>query len=159
MASSKVFYSQEEALALAFPGATKVVAKTHVLSDEQAERVEKLSRAELDSRLITVHSGFMQDELLGYAYIDVHTVRTKPEAFMVVLAPDGAVSGVHILAFYEPLDYLPVGRWYEQFIGKREGDALRVGRDIDSVTGATLSTRAASSGVRRVLALYRVLLS
>jgi Na+-translocating ferredoxin:NAD+ oxidoreductase RnfG subunit len=69
------------------------------------------------------------------------------------------VRYVQILAFHEPLDYLPTNRWYQLFSGKSRSDGLRLGRDIDAISGATLSARAATEGVRRALAYYEVLLS
>ncbi len=94
---------------------------------------------------------------MGFAHIDVHTVRSKSEALMVVIGPDGVVQEVRVLAFHEPLDYLPALRWYTRLGGLTAADEIRVGRDIDAVSGATLSTAAASSSVRRALALYQVL--
>jgi Na+-translocating ferredoxin:NAD+ oxidoreductase RnfG subunit len=88
----------------------------------------------------------------------VHNVRTKPEAFLIVLTPAGDVRSVRILAFHEPLDYLPTDSWYGQFEGRRSTDRLRVGGDIHGVVGATLSARAAADGVRRMLAYWEVLL-
>ena len=76
---------------------------------------------------------------------------------MVVLTPEGSVRSVRVLAFYEPLDYLPNDRWYAQFEGKSLAAPLRMGGDIHAVVGATLSSRAATQGVRRALAYYRVL--
>jgi Na+-translocating ferredoxin:NAD+ oxidoreductase RnfG subunit len=95
--------------------------------------------------------------VLGYAMIDIHNVRTMPEAFMVVLSPQGNVKSVRVLAFHEPLDYLPNQRWYGQFDEKSLASPLRLGGDIHGVVGATLSARATTRGVRRALAYYQVL--
>jgi hypothetical protein len=76
---------------------------------------------------------------------------------MVVLTPEGSVRSVRVLAFHEPLDYLPSAGWYDQFDDKSLASPLRVGSDIHGVVGATLSTRATTLGVRRALAFYRVL--
>jgi Na+-translocating ferredoxin:NAD+ oxidoreductase RnfG subunit len=84
-------------------------------------------------------------------------VRTHPEAFLVVLSPEGSVRSLRVLAFHEPLEYLPPGRWYEQFGGKSLADALRVGGDVHGIVGATLTAQATTRGVRRALALYQVL--
>jgi transcriptional regulator of nitric oxide reductase len=157
LAQAKVFQSQQEALAQAFPDADRIERVSHVLTPVQAEEVEGLSRARLASMVVTIHVGWKGEAPLGYAFIDVHTVRTKPEAVLVVLDPQGSVRSVRILAFHEPLDYLPSDRWYEQFSGRGDDDGLRVGRDIHGVVGATLSARAASDSVRRALAFYRVL--
>jgi len=159
MAGATVFHTQKEALALAFPDADRIEEQTFVLTPEQAAAIESVARAKLDTRLVSIYSGWREGALLGHAHIDVHTVRTKPEGLMVVLSADGRVTQVRILACYEPLDYLPSQRWYDNLVGKALDDGLRLGRDVDAVSGATLSARAATEGVRRMLAYYEVLLS
>jgi Na+-translocating ferredoxin:NAD+ oxidoreductase RnfG subunit len=156
-ADAKVFHSREEALKLAFPDAERIEDQTYVLTDAQAARVAEIGQSPLDSKLVKIYSGYRGDQLLGYAVIDVHTVRTMPEAFMVVLTPEGSVRSVRMLAFHEPLDYLPNDRWYAQFDGKTLESPLRLGGDIHAVVGATLSSRATTRGVRRALAFYHVL--
>jgi hypothetical protein len=157
-AAAKVFYSRQEAIALAFPEADRVEKRTFILTPEQVERIEQHSRSPLESKLVTLYTGWKDGRVDGYAHIDVHTVRTKPEGFMVVLDAQGRVRSLRVLAFYEPLDYLPAERWYAQFEGRSTEDALRLGRDIHGVAGATLSARAATRGVRRVLAYHAVLI-
>jgi transcriptional regulator of nitric oxide reductase len=156
-ALAKVFHSQEEALVLAFPAADRVDRKTYILSDTQVDAIESLSRSDVETRLVTLYTGWRGGELAGYAHIDVHRVRTKTEGLMVVLDPKGVVREVRVLAFHEPLDYLPSERWYTHFEGKTATDGLRIGRDVDAVAGATLTTRAAADGVRRMLAYFEVL--
>jgi len=153
---AKVFHSRSEAVELAFPDADRVDDETLLLDDAQAAQVEKRSRASLESRIVRVYRGYQGDLLLGYAFIDIHKVRTMPEAFLVVLSPAGVVRSLRVLAFHEPLEYMPTGRWYEEFVGKTGADPLRVGDDIHGIVGATLSTRATSEGVRRALALYQI---
>lgn len=157
-APATVFHTRSEALDLAFPEADRVEHHTYVLDAEQARRIEELAGAAPDSRLVRVYRGYRKGDLLGYAFIDVHTVRTLPEAFLVVLSPDGEVESLRLLAFHEPLDYKPTDRWYDQFGRKSLGDGLRVGRDIHGIVGATLSARATTRGVRRALALYEVVI-
>jgi Na+-translocating ferredoxin:NAD+ oxidoreductase RnfG subunit len=157
-ADAKVFYSREEAIELAFPGADRVEKRTFILTPEQTGRIEKRSRSPLETKLVTLYTGFKDGAIQGYAHIDVHTVRTKPEGFMVVLDAAGGVRSLRVLAFHEPQEYLPAERWYSQFEGKSSADPLRLGRDVHGVAGATLSARAATRSVRRVLAYYEVLI-
>jgi Na+-translocating ferredoxin:NAD+ oxidoreductase RnfG subunit len=154
-ALAKVFHSQQEALALAFPDADRIENDTNVLSKDQVNWVEKASRSKLDTRIAKFYIAWKDGAVQGYAFIDVHTVRTLPEAFLVVLDPDGSVRSLRVLAFHEPLDYMPTKRWYEQFDGKTLADDMRLGHDVHGVVGATLSARAVTSSVRRVLALFR----
>ena len=157
-ASAKVFVSQNQALREAFPDATRIERETKILIGREFERIKEITRDDRPAKVVVIHMAYKDDVVLGYGHVDVHNVRTKPEAFLVVLTPDGVVRSVRVLAFHEPLDYLPTDRWYGQFAGKTREDRLRVGGDIHGVVGATLSTQAASEGVRRMLAYYEVLL-
>lgn len=154
--SAKVLMGKQDALAWAFPGC-EIREKSFVLRDEQVAAVETATRRKLDSRLVTVYSGSKNGVVTGYALIDIHNVRTLPEAFLVVLSPQGEVQRVRVLAFHEPPEYLPPARWLAQFEHTKPSAALRVGRDIDGIAGSTLSAQAVTGGVRRAIALYRVL--
>ncbi|HKX45996.1 MAG TPA: FMN-binding protein [Planctomycetota bacterium] len=158
-ARAEVFYTQKEALTLAFPDADRLEKHTYVLSDAQHTEIEKLARSPLETRLVQIHTAWRGSELLGYAHIDVHTVRTKSEGLIVVLDAAGRVRSVRVLAFYEPLEYLPTERWYERFAGRGPSDPLSLGRDVDAVSGATLTARATTEGVRRMLAYHAALLA
>ena len=156
--SAKIFASQNQALAEAFPNATRIERETLLIRKEDVEKIRAITHEEIESRVVVLHTAYKDSDLLGYAHIDVHNVRTKPEAILIILSPEGSVRSVRILAFHEPLDYLPTHRWYDQFEGKTREDALRVGGDLHGVVGATLSARAAADGVRRMLAYWEVLL-
>ena len=157
-AEGKVFYSRSEALQLAFPDAERVESKTFVLDDTQFEQIQGLAKCELDSKLVKIYTGVRDGDVIGYALIDIHNVRTLPEAFMVVLSPVGEVRSLRVLAFHEPLEYKPTNRWYRQFDNKSIDARLRLGGDVHGVVGATLSARATTRGVRRALAYYQVLI-
>lgn len=157
-AAAKVFASQKQALAEAFPDADRFERRTFVLTREQSEAIEKQAGLPAEARVVVLHVAHRGDRVLGYAEIAVHKVRTQPEAMLVVLGVDGSIRSVRIIAFHEPLDYLPTDRWYAQFVGKKRGDGLTLGRDIHGVVGATLSAQAAADAVRRVLAYWEILL-
>lgn len=155
---AKVFYARDEAMELAFPDAERVEARDFFLTPEQRSEIESHAKAPLESNLLTVYVGHREERVLGYALLDTHLVRTLPETFLIVLTPDGQVAATYVLAFYEPLEYLPAERWLQQFIGKRAGDDLHVGHGIAAISGSTLSSRAVAAGIRRALAIHSVLL-
>jgi hypothetical protein len=94
---------------------------------------------------------------VGTAYVDTHRVHTLRESVLVVVDPAGRIGRVEVLAFGEPEDYLPRGRWYDQFLGRPLDDELSLKRAIRGITGATLTAHATTDAVRRALALHRVL--
>ena len=158
-ASAKVFLSRQEALAWAFPDADRIEKQTFILASEQVAAIESAARARLETKLVTIFTAWKSDEVQGYAHIDIHNVRTHPAALLIVLEPQGEVRSVRILAFHEPLDYLPREKWYRQFDGTTASDGLRVGGDVHGVVTATLSARVAAASVRRALAYYAVLIA
>jgi Na+-transporting NADH:ubiquinone oxidoreductase subunit NqrC len=48
--------------------------------------------------------------------------------------------------------------WRQQFVGKRFGSGVQLGKDIKNISGATLSSRHVTDGVRRLLATWELLL-
>ena len=155
---AKVFHSKQEALAIAFPGADRVETRTFFLTDDQVQQVTALASAPVDSKLVTFYVGHKDGQLVGYAFIETNIVRTLPETFLIVLSPTGVVQKLFVLAFYEPEEYLPSERWLRQFDQKTLTPDLQLRRDIHGIAGSTLTSRAVTSGVRRVLAFFQVLI-
>jgi hypothetical protein len=157
-ARATVYASRAEALAAAFPDADRIEEQSYVLTEAQAKSISELAGVELARKIWTVHAAWKGTERLGFAILDVHTVRTLPEALLVVLTPEGAVRSLRILAFHEPSEFQPPERWLEQMDGKRLGPELHLKREIHVLAGATLSSQAVTRSVRTALALYQVLL-
>jgi hypothetical protein len=153
---AKVFLSVDEAVRLAFPGA-EVARRTAYLTQEQVRRARALAGVEVPSALVTYYQAKRAGRLAGTAYFDTHRVRTLPETLMIVVDPQGKVARMEVVSFREPEEYLPRGVWYEQFRGRSLDRDLQLKRDIHPVTGATLTARATTDAVRRVLALHQVI--
>lgn len=156
-ASARRFLSQDAALKLALPGASLVERKTAYLTEEQQAALKAAARAPVESRLWTYYVGRSEGKILGYAYFDSIVVRTLPAVLMAAVTPEGELRFMELLSFDEPRDYLPHPRWLKLFQGKKNPVSLRVGGDIPSVSGATLTAEAFSESARRMLALHQLL--
>lgn len=154
--SAKVLLTVDEALRLAFPGTT-VERQSRFLSDVEMARAEALAGTPPVSALVTRFVVRRDGEVVGFAYLDTHRVRTLPESLLVLLRADGTVRRVEVLSFSEPEEYLPRSGWYGQFHGRELNHELELKRGIHPVTGATLTARATTEAVRRVLAEHAVL--
>lgn len=154
---SNVFYSKEEAMKLAFGDDATVEMKSLFPTDEESARIEQLAKVKLESKLFSFYVGKKQDTVVGYAAIESHNVRTKPETLLIVLDPDGNLRQVVTLAFHEPPEYQPPERWFAQLLN-RSIDQLSFGKDVQGVSGATLSSRAAIDSARKVLAVFQVMI-
>ncbi len=156
VARARASLSVEEALRLAFPGC-RIDHRTVYLTTGELARAGELAGERVPSALVHPYVATCDGRPGGVAYFDTHRVRTLPETLMVVVAPDGTVARVEVLAFQEPQDYLPRKAWYEQFLDRRLDPELELKQGIRPVTGATLTARATTDAVRRVLAIDRVI--
>lgn len=154
---AKIFYSKNEAMELAFGKNAQVELLSLFPDEQEMAKIQQTSRVKLDSGLFTFYVGKDQGKVLGYAAIETATVRTKPQTLMIVLTPEGAVSNVVTLAFHEPPEYQPPERWYEQFRDRPLAE-LDFNKGVQGISGATLSTRSGLDSVRKVLAVYQIMI-
>jgi hypothetical protein len=151
-----VFYSKNEAMELAFGKGTPVEQLALFPDEQQTAAIQQLAKVKLESGLFTFYVGKNQDKITAYAAIETITVRTKPETLMIVLTPEGELRNVYTLAFHEPPEYMPPERWFEQ-LNKRPLADMDFNKGVDGISGATLSTHADLDSVRKVMAMYQVL--
>ena len=154
-AQAAAFLTRPQALALAFPDA-RIERRAFALTDAQVRAVQARAKVKVESKLVAAYAAWRGDTLAGAAFFDSRTVRTMPAVLMVVVRPDTTVGRVDVLAFHEPPDYGPPARWLGTFARRRLGDGLWPQRDLRNLSGATLSARAVTEGVRLALALYEV---
>lgn len=154
-AAGKTLMTADEALALAYPGC-RVERSTVYLTEAQKAEAERLSGGEVRRAVVHPYPVRCEGRAAGTAYFDVHRVRTLEETLMVALDARCRVVRVEVLSFREPQEYLPRDAWYRQFDGEELSPELDLDRGIRAVTGATLTGRATTAAVRRVLALHRV---
>ena len=148
--------SREEALAAVYPGAA-IRAEQVFLTPGQQKQV--LTRADVDvpSALVARYVASRDGRVIGRAYVDTHTVRTKRESLLVSLDGNGQVLRIDVTAFLEPAEYRASEAWLRQYRNRQLDDDLGIDRAIRPIAGATLTARAANSAVRRVLAIDAVL--
>ena len=157
-AHADIFYGKNQAIEIAFPTANRIERKTLVISREKAKYLEKIADSHLPSRLITIYEGWKGDKLLGYMHIDVHPVWAKSEALMIVLTPTGEFSQIKVLAFHEDTRYMLPNGVLQSLIKKTGDDPIKVGEDVDAISGASITLRSSTGALRRARAYYQVLL-
>lgn len=146
----------DEAVRQLLPG-DSYERETHLLSKAEQSACSEKAVQENISALVTRYTVRDETGIVGYAYLDKHLVRTLPQTVMVAVDKDGALVGIRVLAFREPAEYMAREGWLEQFRGKTAEDEIRMKRNIDGITGATLTSRAVTQCARRTMVIHRVL--
>jgi len=144
------YLTVEQAQAALFPGA-QMTARPVTLTPEQAKAIEKASDSRVRDRNVKVWSASSG----GWLYVD--QVIGKHELITYALALDaaGVVRGIEILDYWETYGgQVRDPKWRAQFVGKRMGSPLKLDVDILNLSGATLSSRNITVGVRRLLATH-----
>lgn len=92
------------------------------------------------------------------ALIDEEPGKWGPVVFIIALDLNGAVKQVEVLS-YEEKRGQPIARrsFMSQFDGKTSKNPIEVYKDINGVSGATISSRCATFAVRKAIALYEEL--
>jgi len=146
------------ALERLYPAPAIVSKETLFLTEPQSREIQAKAEVRLGSKIVTRYIAKRDDASpTGFAYLDTHLVRTVSETLLIAVEPDGSVRRIEVLAFEEPREYLPSSRWFAQFEAQRLEEQLQLKRSIRTLSGATLSSRATTDAVRRVLAIHEVL--
>ncbi len=151
----KVYLTKIEALKLAFPGVKKVKKKKIWLTDTQRQAISNIVEEPYEERRVTYYIGMQDDKPVGYMVIGNEIGRSYPITFMVVINPDGTVKDVEIMVYREPHGWeVRFEPFMKQFYGRNADDPFN---NINNITGATLSVRSMTRGVRKAAAEYKVL--
>lgn len=151
-----VYLTKEEALKLIFPSAA-FVNEQKILSEEQKGIAEKLIKSKLSKETWEFIVAKIGGQIAGYALIDNQIGKTEPITFLTAITPKGGVKAVEILVYRESHGSAVHEKpFVNQFAGKTIDQPFKLEQDIKNITGATLSAKAVTKGVKRALALWRI---
>jgi Na+-translocating ferredoxin:NAD+ oxidoreductase RnfG subunit len=150
---AEVYLSREQARAILLPGSVKHSPVT--LTKEQKKAIESASDVrvrslEVDAWKSADGSWLIFDNVLGkHEFIDI--------AFAINAR--GQAKGVEILTYRETYGgEVRNPKWRAQFHGKTSADKLKLDKDIQNISGATLSSSHITAGVKRLLHTWDLVL-
>ncbi len=153
------YMSAPEARSALFPGASAFADRSAALAPEQRKTIQRGSGVSVRNPKVAVwEARDRAGQRLGWVYLDQVLGKHEFITYAVALDPSGAVKGIEILDYRETYGgEIRNPRWRAQFAGKRLGSVLRLDKDIKNISGATLSCRHVTDGVKRLLATHAVL--
>lgn len=157
LAAQTVYLKPAEALKLIFSTSSEIILEKKTTSADQKQRIEKILGYPLEKDSWNFYIAKTGNTMDGYALIDNEIGKTEPITFLTAINPKGQVKAVEILVYRESHgSEVHEKPFMKQYAGKSSTDPIRVGQDIKNMTGATLSARAVSKGVKRNLALWNL---
>ena len=112
------------------------------------------------SGTIEAQQGAFNNKIIGRAFSVSPQGYSGKILLLVGIDNQGRVLGVKILSHRETPGLgskIVKPEFLRQFTGKNSKDRIEPKKDIDAITGATISSRAVAKGVREALGLYELL--
>jgi hypothetical protein len=136
--------------------AKSVESQNIILSEEQTQQLSKASMQKIETKLYRLYIAKNDAKIVGYGVLLNKKVRTKTAISLYLIGTDNKIKSIEIVAFNEPMEYLPTKTWLDGFDNKSAANTLRLNQDIPTVSGATLSARAITDGARIALSLIDI---
>ena len=153
------YISIDQARGLIFPSADEYVERPLQLTPEQMQELDKTSGVAGRTAQQHVWRALSKGALIGWFFIDQVIGKHELITYALGINADGSVRQLQIIEYLETygsqVRYL---NWRDQFVGKTVKDPLRIDNDIVNISGATLSSRHLTDGIRRLLFLHHSVL-
>ena len=151
---AEVFMSEDEAVKLTLPKSQRIRRELIRLTEEKKVLIEERIGWKFPEESFEVYIGETGDKVDGYAMLHNTIGKHRHMTYMVGVDPEGRCMNVELLVFREAKGS-EVGkkRFNAQYEGKTVSDPIRINKDIINISGATMSVRSISAGVKRALVL------
>lgn len=150
VAQSKIYVTVEQVQQIIFPH-QKMTAAPMLITEALQQKMKSASGVSepfRGNRIYKVANGswLIVDEVVGK-----HEMIT----YAIGISSSGAVLGVEIMDYRESYGYQVADlSWRKQFNGKTAVDPIKLNQDIKNISGATLSSKHLTDGIKRVLVFY-----
>jgi len=154
LGSIDVYLTEEQALKILFPRAQKIRAEDLRLTPEQKIRIQDRIGWKFPEESFKAFTAQNNGTVDGYAVIQETIGKHRPITYIIGVSPEGRVFDVEVMVYRESRgNEVRRKRFNAQYEGKTADDPIRINKDILNITGATMSVRSVSAGVKRALVL------
>jgi hypothetical protein len=154
MSVAEVYLSEDEALRLMFPKSERIKKDLLRVPMDKKMVIEERIGWKFPENDFEVYIGQTGAQIDGYALIQNTIGKHKPMTYMVGVDHTGHVLNVELLVFRESRgSEVRTKRFNVQYEGKTVLDPVRINKDIVNISGATMSVRSMTAGIKRVLVL------
>ena len=153
------YLSVDQARALVFPIADEYVAKPVQLTPEQMLEIDRLSGVKGRNPQPPVWEAMAKGKMVGWFLIDQVIGKHELITYALGINLDGSIRQVQVIEYLEVYgSQVRYADWRDQFVGKTVKSPLELDDDIGNISGATLSSRHLTDGIRRLLFLHESVL-
>ena len=160
--------TKEQALKEVFWSGAEIESESVELTGETLENIKKRLGGSLvyeqqgsesakvaEKHTVEFNFGLKDGKKRGVAIIDTEPGKWGPVEFITAMDLKGTVKSVKVMSYQEQRGR-PIARssFMNQYRGKSSSSLMTVGKDIVGVSGATISSRAATFAVKKAIVIY-----
>ena len=154
--SAETLLTEAQALKIVFPKALSIDTQVRPVTPAIRFELRKQTDQHFPESEFRCFVGHGKQGIDGYAVIMNEIGKHEYITFIVGVNPKGEVGDVAVMEYRESRgEEVKDRRFLIQFHGKKLSDPIAVDRDIENYTGATLSSHAIATGVKKALALVQ----
>lgn len=141
-----------------FPSSTAATRATLELDDAEVAVLDKTLGRHIVGKTYPYLDVVAAKKHLGVIFLLDVIGQAEPITFAVAITPSGVVQDVRVMVYREPHGAeIENSRFHKQFIGKALNDPLTLGKDVDAISGATISSRSEVFAVKKSLGLADIM--
>jgi hypothetical protein len=151
------FFTEESSRLDLFPVFRTVELDTLKINDSTKVLATALLKSPVSEKEVIFERILSKEGLAGYIYRGREMGKVQLMDFAVSLDAQGKVIRVVLTAYRESVGgEVKSKRFMQQFQGKASNNSLQLNHDIDGISGATLSSRAITLGVRKAVCFWKL---
>lgn len=132
-----------------------ITMKKYEIEAKLRNEIEQKVKQKFFGAHIYVFKIFEGNTLKATALLDNVYGKSQPITFLIIFNLDGSIISTNIVKYREAYGgAVSQKSWNEQFKGKNSDSSFKVGEEVSSISGATISVNSVTLGIKKLTLLF-----
>ena len=133
----------------------KIESSKFIIPPKIKNKIEHEAGQQFYSDAVYIFRITDRDSVISTGILDNVYGKTMPITFVVLYNMKGEILSSNVVKYREPYGGgVELKSWNDQFKGKDSYSDFKVGENIDSISGATISVRSVTKGIHKLTLLF-----
>jgi len=139
-----------------FTNDAEIIFSKYRLLKNQKNEIENKVKQKFHSDFVYLYKIKNNEKPIGYAILDNVYGKSLPITFLVLFDLKGNIKSSHIVKYREQYGGAVKNKnWNDQFVGRNSDSSFEVGKNINSISGATISVNSVTKGIKKLTLLIK----
>lgn len=145
-----------ESLKETFGNDCNIEMNKYIIDKKLKAKIENDAQQKFFQDFVYLYIIKTKNNMSGYAILDNVYGKSLPITFLVTFDLKLNIKSVYIIKYREQYGGAVKNKsWNNQFIGKNSESSFKVGEDINSISGATISVKSVTKGIQKLSLLIK----